>query len=211
MSDYHNSSVERIARVFSVFAGIGGAVHGIGEMLQGNVAPDGLVINSWAEGPIALYMGGEPAMTIIPNFLVTGILTVLVSSALIVWGAGFSDRKHSGCVMLLLSTLMLLFGGGFGPPVVGLLAGTAGSRVKSPLKWWSRRLGRARGLLADIWKPVWLLCLANGLLLFIGGNILPFLGFNNPNLFTNSFLLSVPLILLSTVSGFAYELRRRKI
>ena len=211
MSDYRNPSVERIARVFSVFAGIGGAVHGIGEMLQGNVVPDGIVINSWAKGPIALYMGGEPAMTIIPNFLVTGMLTLLVSSALIVWAAGFSNRKHSGWVMLLLSTLMLLVGGGFGPPVVGLLAGAAGTRIKSPLNWWSKRLGGARSFLADMWRPVWLLCLANGLFLFIGGNTLPFLGFNNPDLFTNSFLLSVPLIPLTTVAGIAYELRRRKM
>ena len=208
MSDYHNSSVERIARVFGVFAGISGAVHGIGETLQGNAATGGAVINSWAEGPIALYMGGEPAMTLIPNFLVTGMTTLLVSLALAVWAARFSNRNHYGRVMLLLSTLMLLVGGGFAPPVVGLLAGAAGTRVKSPLNWWGRRLGGARGLLADMWKPVWMLCLANGLFLCIGGNTLPFLGFNNPNLFTYSFLLSLPLIPLSTVAGIAYELER---
>jgi hypothetical protein len=122
----------------------------------------------------------------------------------------FSNNKHSGLVMLLLSTLMLLLGGGFGPPVVGLLAGVAGTRIKSSLKWWSKHLGGARGFLAELWRPVWWLCLANGLFLFIGGNTLPFLGFNNPNLFTNSFLLSMLLIPLTTVAGIAYEVRRRK-
>jgi hypothetical protein len=200
-----------VARVFGMLAGMGGALHGVGEVLQGNVATDGVVVNSWAEGPIALYMGGEPALTLIPNFLISGMLTLLVSSALVVWAAGFSDRKHSGLVMLLLSALMLLVGGGFAPPVVSLLAGVAGTRVKSPLDWWNRHLGGARGLLADMWKPVWLLCLANGLFLFIGGSTLPFLGFNNPSLFTNSFLILVPLIPLTTVAGIAYELGRRQI
>jgi len=209
MSDYRNSSVERIARVFGAFAGISGAVHGIGEALQGNVATGGVVINSWAEGPIALYMGGEPAMTLLPSFLMAGALTLIASSALAVWSAGFSKRNHYGRVMLMLSTLMLLVGGGFAPPVVGLLAGAAGTRVKSPLSWWSRRLGGAGGLLAGLWNPVWLLCLANGLFLCVGGNTLPFLGFNNPNLFTYSFLLSLPLIPLTTVAGIAYELERR--
>ena len=207
-----NASLKRIAQVFSVLAGIGGMVHGIGEALQGNVAPDGIIINSWAEGPIALYMGGEPAMTIVPSLLVTGILTILVSSALILWAALFSQRRRAGAVTLIISTLMLLFGGGFGPPIVGLLAGLAGTRVSSPLSWWEKRLQGGLGrVLAGAWGPIWLLCLANGLFLFVGANVLPYLGLNKPDWFTNSFFASVLLLPVTTVTGIATDLAARNL
>jgi len=47
-----------VASIFGVLAGLGGLTHGIGEVLQGNVAPSGIVINSWTQGPIATNMGG---------------------------------------------------------------------------------------------------------------------------------------------------------
>ncbi|HUS70065.1 MAG TPA: hypothetical protein VM075_04720 [Anaerolineae bacterium] len=50
-----------VASVFGVLAGLGGITHGIGEILQGNVAPSGIIIDSWTEGPIATNMGGEQA------------------------------------------------------------------------------------------------------------------------------------------------------
>lgn len=59
------------ATLFGALAGVGGLVHGIGEVLQGNVAPEGLIINSWTVGPIATNMGGEPGMTIVPNLQIT--------------------------------------------------------------------------------------------------------------------------------------------
>ena len=207
-----NASLKRISQVFSILAGIGGMVHGIGEALQGNVAPNGIIINSWAEGPIALYMGGEPAMTIVPSLLVTGILTILVSSALIVWAALFSQRRRTGAVTLTLSTLMLLFGGGFGPPIVGMLAGLAGTRITSPLTWWEKRLKGGLGrVLAGAWGPIWLICLANGFFLFVGANVLPYMGLNQPDWFTTSFFASVLLLPVTTVTGIATDLAARNL
>jgi hypothetical protein len=48
-----------------VLAGLLGASHGLGEILQGNVAPSSIIINAWPE--FAAY-GGVPAMTVVPNF-----------------------------------------------------------------------------------------------------------------------------------------------
>ena len=48
-----NSGLMKITKIFGSLIGIGGLQHGVGEVLQGNVAPDGLVINSWVDGPIA--------------------------------------------------------------------------------------------------------------------------------------------------------------
>ena len=60
-------------------AGLAGVEHGIGEILQGNVAPEGLAIIAWPGSELFRVLGGEPAMTIVPSLLVTGILAILVS------------------------------------------------------------------------------------------------------------------------------------
>jgi len=62
-------------------------------------------------------------MTIIPNLLVTGILAIIVGVLLSVWSAKFVSRKHSGLVMILLSIVLLLVGGGLIPPLFGIAAG----------------------------------------------------------------------------------------
>jgi hypothetical protein len=61
------SALRIVASTFGVLAGVGGLTHGVGEVLQGNVAPDGIFIDSWTQGPIATNMGGDPAMTIVPR------------------------------------------------------------------------------------------------------------------------------------------------
>ena len=72
----------------------------------------GIVIESWAQGPIATNMGGEQGMTIVPNLLITGILCILVSLAVVVWAAALVQRRKGGLVLCLLSLAMLLVGGG---------------------------------------------------------------------------------------------------
>lgn len=116
------------ASALGIFAGLGGASHGLGEMLQGNVAPDGLVIEAWPE---LTALQGEPAMTIIPSFLVTGILAVIFGLIVAVWAAKFVQRKNGGIMLILLSIIMLLVGGGLFPPVFGVAAGVIGTRIKS--------------------------------------------------------------------------------
>ena len=198
-----------VASVFGVLAGLGGITHGVGETLQGNVAPDGIVIDSWTRGPIATNMDGEPAMTIVPNLVVTGILTIIVSLAVIVWSAMFVQRKNGGRVLIVLSIAMLLVGGGFGPPIIGILAGVAGTGIRSPLTGWRKRLPvNVRHFLAILWPWVFGACAISGVFLVVGSVILVyFFGLNNPDLFSNSFysvILSLPLTILT---GVAYDIQ----
>lgn len=115
------SAARLTASIFGVLAALGGIRHGIGEVLQGNVPAGGIIIESWTQGPLAATMGGEPGMTIVPNMLATGILGLIVSSVLVVWAAAFVQRKNGGRILILLSVAMLLLGGGFGPPIIGIL------------------------------------------------------------------------------------------
>ncbi len=197
------------ALIFGILAGLGGLTHGIGEVLQGNIRAGGIIINSWTQGPIASNMGGEPAMTIVPNLLATGFLTILVSLAVLVWAAFVRD-KNGGRILLLLSIIMLLVGGGFGPPIIGILAGLAGSGIGAPLTWWRERLSRSiRAGLAALWPWIFAIAVINGVFLVIGSVILVFFfDLNNPDLFTNSFYFSVVLLILTIVTGRAYQAHR---
>lgn len=211
MKTLTNVSAARIvASIFGVLAGLGGIVHGIGETLQGNIAPDGIVINSWTQGPIATNMGGEPGMTIIPNLLVTGILTIIVSLALIIWSAALVHKKWGGLILLLLSIAMLLVGGGFGPPIIGILAGVAGFGITSSFTFWRKRLPVSiRRFFARLWPWVFSVCAANGMFLVIGSVILVYLfDLNNPDLFVYSFFFAVLSLVLTILTGVAYDIQK---
>ncbi len=200
------SAARGTALVFGILAGLGGLTHGIGEILQGNVRPDGIIINSWTKGPIATNMGGEPGMTVIPNLLITGILTVLVSLAVAI-SAAFVRNKKGGRVLLLLSVLMLLVGGGFGPPVIGILAGVAATGIGRPSTWWRERLSlKVRLFLGSVWPWIFGIAVINGVFLVIGSVILVCLfDLNNPDLFTSSFFFSVLSLSLTISIGRVFD------
>jgi hypothetical protein len=128
--DTRNTAATRIVvSTFGVLVALAGIEHGVGEILQGSVRPAGLAFESWADSEAFEILGGEPAMTIIPNLLVTGILAVLVAVAVGIWSVGFVDRRRGGLVLILLSVLLLLVGGGFGPPLIGIVIGIAATRI----------------------------------------------------------------------------------
>lgn len=108
------------ASALGIFSGLGGASHGPGEMLQGHVAPNGIYIEAW---PSITTLAGEPAMTIIPSYLITGVLTVLVGVLLAVWAGKFAMHKNGGLILIALSIVMLLVGGGLIPPFFGVAGG----------------------------------------------------------------------------------------
>ena len=65
-----------VVSTLGAVVGMAGIEHGIGEILQGNVAPEGVAFLSWPDTEIFRIVGGEPAMSIVPNLLMTGILAV---------------------------------------------------------------------------------------------------------------------------------------
>ena len=115
-----------LASILGLFAGIGGASHGASEILQGNIAPSGILIEAWPE---LTSLGGEPDMRFIPNFSVTGIVTVITGVAVTIWAATRIQSKNGALVLILLSAVMLFVGGGLIPPVFGVVAGIIAARV----------------------------------------------------------------------------------
>ncbi len=201
-----------VASLFGVLAGLGGLWHGIGEVLQGNVAPEGIVIESWTQGPIATNMGGEPGMTIIPNLLITGALCIIVSLAVVIWAVALVQRKRGGGVLILLSVAMLLVGGGFAPPLIGMLAGIAGTRINSPLTWWRTHISaRLRRFLSTLWPWVFGIGALSGVLLVIGSLILVyFFGVNNPEFFVMNFFFTILFLLFTILTGIAHDIENNE-
>lgn len=127
-----------------------GLEHGIGEIGQGNTAPDGLMIESWAGSELFEALAGEPAMTLVPNLLVAGILTILAAIVFLVWVTVFIEREHGAIVLVALSIVLLLVGGGFGPPLLGIILSVAAGRMNaSPPR--QARPGSPRPLLSSVW------------------------------------------------------------
>ena len=102
-------------------------------------------------------MGGEPAMTLVPNILLSGILTVILS----------------------------------------------------PSAWWRKRLsGNGGRLLARLWPWLFIVCLAASVVLVIGSLIaVYFFDVNNANFFSNLFLFSLALLILTVVAAFAHDVQ----
>jgi hypothetical protein len=59
----------------------------------------------------------------------SGILAVIVALTLAIWSVAFVQRRIGGLVLILLSVLLLLVGGGLGPPLVGVILGIAALRM----------------------------------------------------------------------------------
>jgi hypothetical protein len=166
--------------MFGLLAGLAGIEHGGGEILQGSVRPEGPVIESWPDSKAFEILGGEPALTIIPNLLVTGIAAVIVAAAVLVWSVRFVDRRHGGLVLILLSVLLLLVGGGFGPPLIGVIIGVGATRMGATP---GRRPGHVAQAVGRVWP--WVLGAAVlGYLSLLPGAILlgQFLGVDDPGL-----------------------------
>ena len=204
-----NSATRIVASTVGVLAGLLGMEHGYLETLQGNVTPGSILI--FAMGPpcqaTRVWNGCEPAMTIMPNFFVTGVLALIVSFIVILWAAAFVQRKNGGLVLILLSIMLFLVGGGFASAEVGIIAGVAGTRIKAPFTWWRAHFSvNSRRFLVALWP--WALI---AFLLWTPGESVLGHFFNEYllNLGLVSLFFTLGLVLLTVLTGFAYDIQRR--
>jgi hypothetical protein len=144
------NATKAVATWFGVAAGLAALEHGYFEILQGNTRPASLFFPSMGPpcDPETVWNACEPAMSILPNFLLTGILSMLIGLVMIIWSAGFLQRRGGGWVLILLSIALLLFGGGIFPPLIGVIGGGAGTKINKPV---TRRPGPITHWAARLW------------------------------------------------------------
>lgn len=144
-----------------------GAEHGMGELTQPNTDPGSLFIESWPHVAAFEPLSGEPAMTLIPDLRVAGVVTILTSVALGWWVVRVQARQRDGWVLLGLSVVLLLVGGGFGPPLLGLLLGYTLLRA-IPSRPLAHPPGPARRALGRRWRRLLVLTVSSYLALVPG-------------------------------------------
>jgi peptidoglycan/LPS O-acetylase OafA/YrhL len=151
----HINGTKAVAAALGVCVGVSGLDHGFFEVLQGDTPTPGLIIQAIGPAQRMWAYGTEEAFTLVPNFLVTGILAVVVGLLTIVWSIRYLDRPNGSRVLLLLGGLMFLVGGGIGMLVFLLAGWLVARRIHRPLTWLPSRLpGTVRRVLARSWPAL---------------------------------------------------------
>jgi hypothetical protein len=132
---FQNKALRTFSAAAGVLVGFFSVEHGFFEILQGNTATPGVQIN--AIGPVQRFWeyGTERAFTVVPNFLVTGILAVLVGLLVIMWSVFFLQKKHGAWIFFGLTIAQFAVGGGFAPFTMALFITIAAGRINAPLTW----------------------------------------------------------------------------
>jgi hypothetical protein len=205
------SATKITAAVMGTITGLAGIEHGIGEILQGSVAPERWMIQSWPDSAAMKIVNGEPAMTMVPNLLATGALAVLFSLAFLAWATMATRRRYYGPALMLLCIPMLLCGAGFGPPLLGLIIGgavtreSAGARAAGS-KRLAPRPGSPGALLGRLWPWSLGACLATWLAMLPGLPLLyHFWGIGDTSLVLVIILAMFALLFLTIVTGAARD------
>lgn len=137
-SGRYNAATRVIASTLGVLVGIGSIEHGLLECLQGFRPTHGLIVNALGPGYrwTVWTQGGEGACTLIPNFLVTGVVSSLLGALIIVWSLCHLQSRRGPIVFLLIGVASFLSGGGVAQvPLIVLTWGVA-TRIRASLAFW---------------------------------------------------------------------------
>lgn len=203
-----------IATSIGVFFGLlSGVNHGFFEVLQGNKPTGGLYVDAIGEAQRFWPLGGEPAFTLIPNFVITGIASMVVGVAITIWSIWFLRTRHGRSVFLGLFILSFLVGGGIGQVFFFIPAWAFATRMGKPLAWWRKVLPRSTwSFLSRLWIVTLVLA---GIVMLIGLEMAIFglfPGITAPEDIEDTAMLFVfaaaILCIVSFIAGFGHELRR---
>jgi len=216
--EYHRDAATRvIASTLGVLVGIGSMDHGMLEIMQGNHPTSGLIVNALGAGYrwTVWKEGGEPAFTLVPNFLLTGVLATLIGVAIIIWSLRFLNRPHGPAIFLLLSVASFLTGGGVAQVVLFTMNWAAATRIRASLGFWDWLIPpRVRDVLGRWWR--WTVVTAT--LFFVAALEMATVGYvpgvTEPtrilHICWTLVLAAIALFLVSFISGFAHDLQARE-
>lgn len=208
-----NRATQTVASTLGVLVGLAGVDHGIFEILQGNVAPNDIMIAAIGPAQRFWQYGEETALTIIPNFLVTGFLAVIFGILVMIWSIKFIDKKYGAGILFLLGVTLFLFGGGFAPIFTTIIASLVATRINKSLRIWRAILP---GFLRRFLEKVWLWVLITFIILFVFSVIVAVFGwpltsfydadtsFNILNILS---YIMLGFMLLSPLTGFAHDIQ----
>jgi hypothetical protein len=212
-----NRATKIIVSTIGVILAIAGIDHGFFETLQGNTPTDGLIIQAIGDAHQMWSYGTEEAFSIVPNFLITGILAILVSLAIIVWSVRFVHTQHGATVFGLLFIALFLVGGGIAAQIMFVpVTWAVATRINKPLDWWRKILpaGVRRGL-----AKIWPVTLTIGCISVLIGLFIAITGYV-PGVSDDERILAIcwsfvfggglGMFLLTFVAGFAHDIQAKE-
>jgi len=211
----NNSATRLTVSTIGVVLGIAGIGHGIFEVLQGNVASSGVIINAIGPAQRLWERASLHAFTIIPNLLITGILAMIAGLLFTIWAAVFIDRKYGAWIMMLLSITLFLVGGGSGPLFIGIFISIIATRISKPLTWWRVHLTvKVRTFLAKSWLwslIVYVLLYVSAVeVTIVGWPLISFFGVNTTyGIISSLGYILLGLMLFTTLNAFAYDIHKQ--
>jgi hypothetical protein len=209
------SATRVIVSTLGVLLAVGGTDHGCFEVLQGDKPTGGLIVHAIGEQNRMWAYGTEDAFTLIPNFLISGVVAIVVSVMILVWSVGFVHKKNGSLVLLILSILLFLVGGGVAQVVFFTLTWAVSTRINKPVTWLRVIFPESvRRVLAKLW--LWLLIVFT-LLALIALEI-AIVGYvplvSDPKLALHTcwsmLAVSLGILLAASVCGFAHDLDHTK-
>ena len=207
----HRNATLTIVTTIGVIFGLSGMNHGFFEVLQGNTPTNGLIIQAIGEAQRFWVEGTEEAFTLIPNFLVSGWLSIIIGLIIVIWSLGFIQTKHGRTVFLGLFILLFLVGGGIGQVAFFIPAWAFATQLGKPLTLWKKILPqRIWPLLSHIW-PITLALSTVAILIGVQMAIFGFCpGLTDPAAIQNtcmSFVLASALLnIVSFIAGYGHDL-----
>lgn len=136
--------------VLITYSAIIGFIHGVGEILQaGSKSNSNFIYALAVTDPDTFWHAGLPAYSVIPDFLISGIITVLICIIIVIFANLLIDRDYFKFSPLLF-VLLFLFGGGFVPPFIGMISSIY-YVIKRKLKMNIKQPSFLRKLIAKSW------------------------------------------------------------
>ncbi len=211
----NTSATKTVASTFGVLVGLAGIQHGIFEILQGNVAPNDIMIDAIGPAQKLWEYATETALTVIPNFLITGMFAVILGLLVTIWAGAFIDRKYGAWIFGLLSLILWLVGGGFAPIFMSIFGFAAATRINKPLKWWRKHLPVGLGgFLSRLWPwsiIIYVLVFAMGVEIAVFGYPLLWV-FDATVTYTIQWTLAFIMVVLwplSIITAFAHDIQKQ--
>jgi hypothetical protein len=211
-----NRATKTLASTFGVLIGLAGIQHGIFEILQGNIATNDFMIDAIGPEQRLWEYATETALTIIPNFLITGILAVIFGLLVTICAWLFIEKKYGAWIFELLSLILWLVGGGFAPILMALFGFLAAIKIKSSLSWWRNHLPiTLRNFLSKLWPwslIVYVLVFVFGVEIAVFGYPLLWI-FNANATYTIQWSLAIIMVILwpiSIITAFAHDITKKE-
>ena len=149
-----NKTIYSTTSMIGVLLALSCFEHGLFETLHGYNNTPGYFIHAIGKEIRWWSNGTEDAFTVIPNYLVTGVVVIIISIFAAIWSIKYIRTNYGNLIFLTSFTALTLFGGGIGHIPFYITAWSFSLKAYSRLVWWKKRIKKRSGLykLMELWR-----------------------------------------------------------